>query len=238
MLWRQAAAWGVELNDARRGVLARYAHLLSSYREANVVGERDERVLLRDHVLDSLSCALVPEVGRSGRLVDVGSGGGLPGIPLAVAFPGTEVMLLEATGKKVRFLEGTVERLALANVRTLNARAEDVGRGEGRGSYAVATSRALASLAVVAEYCLPLLRPGGVAVAMKGIQSAEEMESGEAAAVELGGRVREVIQVPVAPGMPERNRRIVVLEKVGETPRRYPRRPGLARKHPLGGGGR
>jgi 16S rRNA (guanine527-N7)-methyltransferase len=231
----QTLAWGISLSDAQTEKLFDYARLLSTYSEANVVGEKEESNLILNHVLDSLSCLLVRETVEAGSLVDVGSGGGLPGIPLAIAQSKTRVTLLEATGKKTSFLRLAVERLALDNAGVLNGRAEDVGNGGRRGQYDAATSRAVASLAVLAEYCLPLLKVGGVAVAMKAEPSAAELEAGGAAARELGGVLREVEPVPVLPEVSDRRRSLVVLEKREKTPAKYPRRPGLPRKHPLGG---
>jgi 16S rRNA (guanine527-N7)-methyltransferase len=230
----QALAWGVSLSDAQTEKLFDYARLLSTYSEANVVGEKEKSSLILNHVLDSLSCLLVRETVGAGSLVDVGSGGGLPGIPLAIAQPETRVTLLEATGKKTKFLRLAVEGLALENAGVLHGRAEDVGNGGRRGQYDVATSRAVASLAVLAEYCLPLLRVGGVAVAMKAEPAVEELKAGRAAARELGGVLREVEPVPVLPEVSDRRRSLVVLEKTERTPAKYPRRPGLPRKHPLG----
>lgn len=234
MLRTQVSGWGMELSEFRIEELIRYARLLSGYDEANVVGEREEGALVLHHVLDSLSCVLVPEAVAARSLIDVGSGGGLPGIPLAIALPNTKITLLEATGKKARFLSLAVEELTLDNVEVVNGRAEEIGSGEHRARYDVATSRAVASLGVVAEYCMPLLRVGGVAVAMKGDLSGEELETGKVAADQLGGRLREVLPVPLLPDLPDRRRSLGVLEKVEKTPEKYPRRPGLARKRPLG----
>jgi 16S rRNA (guanine527-N7)-methyltransferase len=230
----QASLWGLELTKQRIDRLVRYAHLLSDYTEANVVGEHDEAALVLNHVLDSLSCFLALETTVE-SLVDVGSGGGLPGIPLAIIMPETRFTLLEATGKKTRFLGLAVQELGLDNVAVVNGRAEEVGQGEHRGRYQVATSRAVASLAVVAEYCVPLLRVGGLAVAMKGKLSADELGAGEVAVETLGAVLRPVLPVPQIRELPDRERNLVLIEKVEETLGGYPRRPGLARKRPLGG---
>ena len=233
---KQLSEWNVALAGSRFGRLHRFAELLAGYDAANVVGERDQGAILLNHILDSLSCLLVRELTAARSIVDVGSGGGLPGIPLAIALPETDVTLLEATGKKAQFLRVVAGDLELQNAAVANDRAEDVGRREdGRERYDVATSRAVASLDVVTEYCMPLLRLGGVAVAMKGDLSEEELEGGRVAAKELGGALREVVSVPVLPELPIRRRSLVVVEKVSATSGKYPRRPGLARKRPLGG---
>lgn len=230
----QLALWGVELTEAQAAGLRRFAYLLSSYAEANVIGTRSLERILEDHILDSLSCLLFEGFEDGSRLIDVGAGAGLPGIPLKLARPCIALTLLESTAKKTRFINHAVVELGILGASVITGRAEEVARQEGhRGSYDVATARALASLAVVAEYCVPLTRVGGHVVAMKGRITAEELEAGETAADRLGARVAEVISVPLLPQIRARDRCLVVLEKVDETPERYPRRTGLPKKLPL-----
>src|SRR4028119_493104 len=165
---RQLAEWGLGLGVGAKTSLVAYAGLLSQYERANVIGTKDFEEILRRHVLDSLSCLLFTPLKNVRKVGDIGSGGGLPGIPLAVALPDAEVTLFESTGKKAEFLRYAVEELGLANVRVVNARTEESARDDHRGRYEVCTARALARLSVVAEYSLPLLRRGGHAMAMKG----------------------------------------------------------------------
>lgn len=224
--------WGLRLGDEQLRGLLDFARLLSEYEVANVVGTRDYEALVRDHVLDSLSCMVFPPLARAESLVDVGSGGGLPGIPLRLARPEMRALLVEATGKKARFLEQALESLSLREMGVANARAEEVaGQSEYRERYEVATVRAVASLSTVAEYCAPLVRVGGYVVAMKGGISAEELGMGETAGIELGMEVVESMPVPVGG---DRERNLVVFEKVEKTPGRFPRKPGAAKKSPLG----
>src|SRR4028119_2508521 len=166
---RQLAEWGLGLGVETETALVAYAELLSQYDRANVIGTKDFEEILRRHVLDSLSCLLFTPLKNARKVGDIGSGGGLPGIPLAVALPEAEITLFESTGKKAVFLRYAVEKLGLANVTIVNARIEESAwEGEHRGMYEVCTVRALARLSVIAEYSLPLLRPGGIVVAMKG----------------------------------------------------------------------
>lgn len=232
---RQAERWGLELEEATLEGLVSYARLLAGYREANVIGTRDYDRVLLDHVLDSLSCYLYRPLKDAAAVVDIGSGGGLPGIPIAIHRPDTRVTLIEATGKKARFLRQTVEALGLENVTTLDARAEEVGRmRDHRESYDAATARALARLAAVAEYGVPLLRVGGALISMKGHLRAGELAEGERAAGILGAEAGPLIQVPTLPEVGEKERNLVVLSKVGSTPNVYPRRVGVPAKRPLG----
>lgn len=216
-------------------VLIAYAELLSQYERANVIGTKDFGEILRRHVLDSLSCLLFTPLKNARKVGDIGSGGGLPGIPLAVALPDAEVTLFESTGKKAEFLRYAVEELGLANVRVVNGRIEESARDdEHRGKYEVCTARALARLSVVAEYSLPLLRRGGHVVAMKGRVDAYERTEGERALEALGGRISEEIPVQYLPDVEQGERRLVLLEKSEETPGEYPRRTGTPARNPLG----
>ncbi|MDQ3428605.1 MAG: 16S rRNA (guanine(527)-N(7))-methyltransferase RsmG [Actinomycetota bacterium] len=188
-----------------------------------------------DHVLDSLGCLLFQPVEEAMHFADVGSGGGLPGLPLAIALPDASFTLFEATGKKAAFLRSAVETLDLAGVEIVNARVEQAAHDARlRASHEICTVRAVAKLSVLAEYCLPLLKVGGQMVAMKGAVSEEEYGEGERAASLLGGRVLQVVEVPLLPEMEQKTRRLVVLEKTTETPEIYPRRVGLPAKSPLG----
>ena len=231
----QAAAWGLYLSHDQRGYLQEYARLLASYDLANVIGTRDVHRILTDHVLDSLSCFLHGPLFRAGPLADVGSGGGLPGIPIKILRPDLATTLVESTGKKARFLRHAVDSLSLRGVEVANTRVEDLGRTRAhRGAYDVVTCRAVARLSVVAEYCVPLLETGGCAIAMKGRLEPEELAEGNRAVDALGAKVAEITKVSMLPEIGEKDRSLVILEKITEIPARYPRRTGLVAKRPLG----
>ncbi len=174
----------------------------------------------RVHVEDALTAL---ELVEAGPVVDVGSGGGSPGIPIAVARPELEVVLLESSRRKCDFLHHW--ETEFANLRVVCARAEEHAAAEGRDAYATALARALAAPPVAVEWSLPLVRPGGRLVLYAG-------EAGEAraaaAAKQVGGRLDRVVEVPGA-----ERRRLLVFEKVDPTPDRFPRRAGMARKRPL-----
>lgn len=233
---RQVERWGIALTDAQVALMERFGRLLGSYSAANVIGTRSYDRIMEEHVLDSLSCLLVPSFERAQSMVDVGTGGGFPSIPLKIARPSLRSTFVESTAKKTMFLRRAVSEIGLDDVKILNERAEDVGLDPlYRAHYDVATSRAVSSLAVVAEYCVPLVRLGGQVVAMKGRITDTELEEGKHAASLLGARVVEVVPIPLLAEVRAEERCLVVLEKVRETPARYPRKPGVARKRPLGG---
>ena len=231
----QAAAWGLRLDDERLARLEIFARFLGAYEEANVIGTREVGKILLDHVLDSLSCFLFQPLAEAERLADVGSGGGLPGIPIKICAPHMEVTLIESTGKKARFLRRVVDEIPLPGTEVLNSRVEEVSRmAEQRRAYDVAPARAVARLSVLAEYCVPLLKVGGYVISMKGRLPDEELSEGKRAAETLGARVSEVIRVPHLPEVGEKERRLVVFQKVRETPAKYPRNVGIPAKKPLG----
>ena len=212
-----------------------YARLLGSYEQSNVIGTREPRRILVDHILDSLSCFLFEPLGEARRLADVGSGGGLPGVPIKIARPALQTALLESTGKKTRFLRHAIERLRLDGVEVVEGRVEEVAHSRGhRGTYDVVTARAVARLSVVAEYCVPLLKVGGHVISMKAKLGTEEFSEGERAAQRLGARVSEVLRVPLLPEVGTKERRLVILEKVRVTPGKYPRKVGVPARKPLG----
>lgn len=195
-----------------------------------------EQVQIR-HFVDSLSCLLARETRLAlarpeARMIDVGSGAGFPGLPLKLVCPGARLTLLEATGKKVTFLEHLVERLDLQTVTAIQARAEELAHHPAhRELYDLAVIRAVAELPVVAEYTLPFCQLGGWVIAQKGEAGAAEAWSAEQAITVLGGALRRVVPVEL-PGLPE-DRSLVVIEKVSPTPATYPRRPGIPAKRPI-----
>jgi 16S rRNA (guanine527-N7)-methyltransferase len=231
----QAAAWGLRIDNDRRGRLQKYARLLALYDRANVIGTREVDRILIDHVLDSLSCFLHEPLFRARRLADVGSGGGLPGIPIKIMKPDLAMTLVESTGKKATFLQHAVDSLSLQGVEISHARVEDLGRTQKhRGAYDVVTCRAVARLSVVAEYCVPLLESGSRAIAMKGRLEPEELAEGSRAVDALRAKVEGTTRVPMLPEVGEKERNLLILEKTRETPTQYPRRPGIVAKRPLG----
>ena len=188
-----------------------------------------------DHVLDSLSCFLHGPLLGARRVADVGSGGGLPGIPISIVRPELSTTLIESTGKKANFLRYAAEHLALERITVANARVEDIGRTqEHRGGYDVVTTRAVARLSVIAEYSVPLLEVGGQAIAMKGRLERDEFQEGGKAVAELGAKIVGVDTVEMLPEVGDKERNLVMIQKVRQTPARYPRRSGAVAKRPLG----
>ena len=179
------------------------------------------------HVADSLSALALPAVAAAQSFADLGSGAGFPGIPLAVALAQTTGVLVESSKRKCDFLARALGAAEVANARVVRARAE-----EWSGEVDLVTARALGELALVCEYAAPLLARGGSLVAWKGAVADAELLAGRRAAQELGLASRGVIRVSPYPGSVMHH--LHVYEKVADTPSRFPRRPGAARKQPLG----
>ena len=231
----EAEGWGLRLGHSHLSLLSCYADLLAGYELSNIIGTKGRDRIILDHLSDALSCYAVEELHHARTLIDIGAGGGLPGIPLAIVRSKLHVALLEATEKKVRFLEYARTTLGLENIDVLHARAEDAGKKPAyREAFDFATTRALGALPVVVEYCAPFVRVGGTILAMKGQLAGEELSHGEAASGELGVELREVREVNNRAQLLQKERNLVVLDKVGPTPRRFPRRVGVAKKRPLG----
>lgn len=233
---------GIPLTDDQLGLYQIYYETLIEWNQRiNLTRITDCEEIQTKHFLDSLSCweviarawnvsARETEVGF--QAIDVGSGGGFPGVALKIALPALRLTLLEATGKKAEFLQILVERLGLADVTVVKARAEEVGQSpDQRERYDLALARALAEMAALAELTLPLVRVGGLVIAQKGEYPATEVEAARRAIHTLGGQVKEIVPAAI-PGLDDA-RHLVVLEKVSPTPSKYPRRPGMPAKRPL-----
>lgn len=195
---------------------------------------RDPEGVLTVHLADSLVALELDVVRCAASVADLGSGAGLPGLPLAIALPEARVSLVESNRRKCEFLERAIGVCELVNARAVPERAESWAEGAGR--FDLVTARAVAPLGVLTEYAAPLLRIGGALVAWRGKRDPEvEAEAARAAEI-LGLCVHE--PVPVAPYPAAEHRHLHVAVKVRETPDRFPRRPGIARKRPLGAHGR
>ena len=216
--------------EALRKVLARLAT-----ERASVSSVRKGPRAWDIHVLDSLSGLEVADLSEAGRIADVGSGSGFPGIALAAALPQARVDLIESVGRKCAFMRQAAEEAQITNATVVCARSEDHAAGAGRDAYDVVTARAVGRLATLAELASPLLRPGGVLVAWKGRRDPEEELEMRRAEAEVEMQSEEVIEV--APFPESRNRHLHVLRKTGATPARLPRRAGLAKRRPLGARG-
>jgi 16S rRNA (guanine527-N7)-methyltransferase len=235
--FEQCQTIGVSVSTEQARLLAAYLDLLlETNKQFNLTAIKEPLLAWDRHIFDSLS--IVPAAMASPALsepvtsiIDVGSGGGLPGIPLAIMLPDVGVTLLEATGKKARFLRTVADTLNLRNIAVLNDRAEVVGQDKAhRQRYDVATARAVGPLNVLLEFTMPLVKVGGRVLAMKGKAAETELEQAADALMLLGGG--EVNVYEALPGF-EDEAVIIEILKTQQTPRAYPRRPGTPKIEPL-----
>jgi 16S rRNA (guanine527-N7)-methyltransferase len=201
----------------------------------NLTAITDWKGVLIRHFLDSLSCLkIIPlsELAGGARVIDVGTGAGYPGIPLKIVCPAMQLTLLEATHKKVTFLEHLIARLELKGVLAIHGRSEQIGQDPAyRERYDWALARAVAKMPTLSEYLLPLARVGGAMLAQKGEDALVEVREAENAIATLGGEMRQLVPVELR-GLAE-TRYLVVVDKIARTPDKYPRRSGVPTKRPL-----
>lgn len=213
---------GLTLSARQHELLGRYLDLLLQANQTmNLTRIGDRPAAEIGHVADALT--LLAWIGKDCRtLVDVGSGGGVPGLPLAIVRPEVAVTLIEATQKKAGFLQRAVGELQLANVTVLAKRAEEVGQSSRRETFDVAIVRAVALMDWLAEWCLPLVRVGGIMLAMKGKKAAEEVPAAGKAIRVCGGQTAEIHPA----GLPGFDDHVIVqVRKIAPTPAKYPRLP-------------
>ena len=231
-LWSQLSARaGVAISGDQDRLLDRYLDLLlAANQRMNLTRIVDRSAAESHHVGDALTLLPFLPPGEF-RLADVGSGGGIPGLPLAILRPDARIVLIEATGKKAAYLQQAVQELGLRNVSVINKRSEDAGRvAEFREKFDVACARAVATLDWLAEWCLPLLRIGGKVLAMKGPKAAEELPLAEHAISIVGGGRANVVPIEL-PGTS--GHVIVQIDKLRKTPAAYPRPSTATRGKPL-----
>ena len=200
----------------------------------NVTAIRDPREFDQKNVQDSLSICGLPEYEAARTVLDLGTGGGFPGLPLAVVSPEKDFVLADAVGKKLKVVQAASQALSLVNVETVHGRAEDMAKTKvHREHYDLVVSRAVANMATLSEYCLPFVRTGGFFVAYKTEDAAEEIESAKGAIAKLGGRILRIDKPSSNNDEPYNGHVLVVVEKIAKTPKEYPRKAGTPGKDPL-----
>ena len=230
----QCAAHGLVLNDQQIAQFERYFQLLVEWNEKmnlTAITQREEVYL--KHFYDCLMALWnMPLDNYALQLCDVGAGAGFPSIPLKIAHPELQVTIVDSLQKRLTFIEHLAEELGLEGVSCVHGRAEDVGQNPAyRGQFDIVTARAVASLNVLAEYCLPLVKIGGQFLALKAQKSDQELEEARAAISILGAKLIKVTedQLPVGAA----DRRYILIQKTKETPNKYPRKAGKPAKNPI-----
>lgn len=224
---------GIQLSNNQIAALLSYeSELLEFNKRFNLTAIRERDSIRVKHFLDSFTCLLAIKEAPPGRLIDIGTGAGFPGIPIKILLPNCDLTLVESVAKKADFCRYIVKNLNLDGVEVICERAEELGHEERhRQQYDWAVARAVAQMPVLMEYLLPLVRIGGRALAQKGEDAPAEAHSAEHAIQLLGGRLRQLIPVSL-PGVAD-ERFLIVVDKTAATPDRYPRRIGVPSKSPI-----
>lgn len=226
----------LDLSQQTLGQLAAFRdRLLQAATQFNLTALRDAEGIERRHLLESLALGrLLDQRGLlepGARMLDLGTGAGLPGLPIKLAWPQVQLTLLDAHGKRCQFLRETIEALQVDSATVAEGRAEDLGRDPMlRESFDLVIARAVAPLPVLLEYAMPLLKVGGALVASKGSAAEAELESAEKALRELGSKVEAFDAFLPPDGMPQH---LLIVRKTEATSERYPRRSGIPSKRPL-----
>lgn len=227
--------FGISLSQEQICQFLDYYELLIKWNEVmnlTAITELDE--VMRKHFVDSLALRRGLDVEEKERLIDVGTGAGFPGIPLKIVYPHLKVVLLDSLNKRVKFLDEVIEKLGLEGITAVHGRAEDLGRkAEYREQFDVCVSRAVANLASLSEYCIPFTKVGGYFIPYKSGNIEEELRDGEKAVQVLGGMVEKTEKFTL-PGS-DIERSLVMIHKIKETGKKYPRKAGTPAKEPIGG---
>jgi 16S rRNA (guanine(527)-N(7))-methyltransferase RsmG len=233
MLRDGAAEYEITLdNEALDGFDLFTSELLEWNKVMNLTAITEPVDIIKKHYIDSLSLLANTEIPAGASMVDVGCGAGFPGIPVKLARPDIRLTSIDSLNKRILFLSSLVKKLGLKDCTCLHFRAEEAGRDMAlRESFDVATARAVADLSTLAEYCLPLLKQGGVFYAMKGREAAKEANDAKRAIAVLGGRLEGIKEVEL-PGT-DMLRSIIAVRKISKTHQNYPRQNAVIKKTPL-----
>lgn len=223
----------VELNDNHVRVLLKYLEQIKTWNEKiNITSIEDDKEIIKKHFLDSLAGLKFVGTTLPGKMIDIGTGGGLPGLAIKIVKPESDITFVDSSGKKIKVLESICTTLGINNYQTISANIEKLGRDTlYREKFNIVLSRAVAPLNVLLEYGLPLLRPNGKMIIYKGPSVDKEVENSTNALEVLGGEIKEksYFYLPFS----DYSRVILVVEKKGKTPSKYPRNIGIPRKRPL-----
>ena len=233
MLKDRLEALDIVLDQEQINQFDEYYEILVEWNKVmNLTGITEYQEVVEKHFLDSLSIVKVMDMDQAERVIDIGTGAGFPGIPLKIAFPKLDIVLLDSLNKRIRFLDHVIEELGLEGIRTIHGRAEDFARdGKYRERFDLCVSRAVANLSSLSEYCLPYVKVGGRFVSYKSGDIEEEVNDASKAIALLGGKKERIekFQLPDT----DIQRSFVVIRKTKNTQKRYPRKAGMPTKEPL-----
>ena len=231
-LIKEALNMGIEISENSSKMLEKYSEMLIKYNEfMNLTAITEPEEVKEKHFLDSATLILSGKLEKGASLIDIGAGAGFPSMPVKIIRKDLDVTMLDSLNKRIGFLNDVIAELGLKNIKAVHSRAEDAGKNpKFREKFDIATARAVADLAVLAEYALPFVKVGGYFVALKGNSPKEEIESAKKAIREMGGEIEETKEVVLPSGI---NHCLVIIRKVIKTPDKYPRKAGMPTKKPI-----
>ena len=213
--------------------LEKYYNLLIEYNQKiNLTRITEKQDVYLKHFYDSITLIKAIDLNQNLKVCDIGTGAGFPGLVLKIVFPNLQITLVDALNKRINFLNDVKEKIKLENMEAIHSRAEEFCQNKKyREKFDIAVSRAVANLSVLAEYLLPAVKVGGQVICMKGSQVEEELNDAKFALKELGGKIKSVDEF-FLPGT-DMKRNVIIVEKIKETPKKYPRKAGTPAKQPL-----
>lgn len=221
----------IKITDEQIRKFYKYMILLLEWNEKiNLTAIKEPKDIILKHFIDSLT--IEKYIEKDKKIIDIGTGAGFPGIPLKIVRPDIDVVLVDSLKKRVNFLENVIEELNLDKIQAIHARAEEVGQSRKyREQFDYTTSRAVASMNVLSEYTIPLLKLNGISIYMKGTNLDEELEMSKKAICTFGGEIKEIEKFSLS--KTDNSRTIILVRKIKQTPIKYPRKPGIAKKEPI-----
>lgn len=222
---------GIELNEEKLEKFFRYKELILDWNtKINLTAIKDDEEFINKHFIDSLTIAKYVE-NKEYKVIDIGTGAGFPGIPLKI-IKSNHITLFDSLNKRLKVLDDIISKLELTQIQTMHGRAEETFKGkENREMYDIAVSRAVANLNVLAEYMLPAVKVNGYCICMKAGDIEEEIKEAKKAIKILGGKIEKIEKIVLPDTDIERN--IVIIRKINQTPKAYPRKPGTPTKEPI-----
>lgn len=230
---KDLAVFGVTLTPEQIGQFLKYFELLVEWNGfMNLTAITDYDEVMKKHFVDSLSLIKTFDVTANVKLIDVGTGAGFPGLALKIAYPNLQVTLLDSLNKRIHFLDEVITQLGLTGVETVHGRAEDYAKPDKlRSKFDLCVSRAVANMSTLSEYCLPFVKIGGEFISYKSEKINEELVAAKNAIAILGGKFDRSTEFTLPDSDIYRN--LVVIKKVKDTPKKFPRKAGLPSKEPL-----
>jgi len=224
---------GIEINNEQLEKFNTYKDILIDWNSRiNLTAIRNIEDITVKHYVDSLSCLLLDNVKKFNSFIDIGTGPGFPGLVIKIMKPEIKLIMLDSVGKKVDFVNFVIKELDLQNATAMKTRAEDLAqKSEYRENFECSITRGVGAMSIIAEYCLPFVKPGGSFIAMKGPGFNEELNDAKKAIEILGGSIKNVFEI----SLPENSgmRSLIEIEKIKKTPARYPRKAGMPSKSPI-----